>query len=466
MFNKRVSASTSSKGRSSAYTQNVSTAKAPSKAAAGSPSSPDTSVVIPYIKSQDNAKLLPKYCAALARPKDGYLPAEDLDAVQLELEMLLSTVALRYRVLKSEYDAIEKEDRRDRKNKFIEKAPTSPGKRKRPDDKKSKDRILPTFKFSKQRSTTAHSPAQSQHTDDSMDAAPHFSHHNAKDHTKPIVPKNDTPNKFWLSVEPYCMPLTNEDLKLLDDLLEQYSGPLVPPIPDLGPHYSTTWAAEDLKEEQDNSNSNSKAKGRGHLTQNNDVNGIVKKGEKLMGEGVTGPLTQRLVSALIEENLINDGLSNADSNSSSENTTNTSSTLRSLNFMKNGITIEKLVKKELIEQGILDPDDYEKGQEDEILAEIKRVLAELSAIAEYNSSELKRLHGAAKEELKRLEVKRKLDSVDQEIIEMYKKVLTAKQKRRQLTDQEKDDIFKLTEEQKKLSDLLEGMTTPGPNFED
>lgn len=47
--------------------------------------------------------------------------------------------------------------------------------------------------------------------------------------------------------------------------------------------------------------------------------------------------------------------------------------------------------------------------------EIKRVRAELFAIAEYNYKELKTLHAAAKEEMKRLEIKRKLDVVDQEV---------------------------------------------------
>lgn len=59
---------------------------------------------------------------------------------------------------------------------------------------------------------------------------------------------------------------------------------------------------------------------------------------------------------------------------------------------------------------------YFQGQDDEILAEIKRVRTELSAISEYNCGELKRLQSAAKEEIKRLEIKRKLDAVDQEVI--------------------------------------------------
>lgn len=104
--------------------------------------------------------------SALARSKEEYLPAEDLDAIQLELELLLSSVAQRYRILKAEFDAIEREDRRDRKNKFVEKPPTSPGKRKRTEDKKTKDRFLSSLKIAKQRVTSINSPAQSLQTDD------------------------------------------------------------------------------------------------------------------------------------------------------------------------------------------------------------------------------------------------------------------------------------------------------------
>lgn len=94
-----------------------------------------------------------------------------MDAVQLELEQLLSSVALRYRVLKFEYESLDKDEKKDRRsNKFVEK-PTSPGKRKRgADDKKTKDKMA-QFKSAKQKllpPLPAHSPAQSQHTDDRL----------------------------------------------------------------------------------------------------------------------------------------------------------------------------------------------------------------------------------------------------------------------------------------------------------
>lgn len=241
------------------------------------PTSPSTSSLpesppgLPHIKTADNAKLLPKYTTALGRPANDSVPPEDIDQLQLELENLLSTVALRYRSLKQDYDLLDKADeKRDKKGKpGQDRQPQSPGKRKRPDEKPSKK------DHSKQSSVGASQPKMSKiknhpvpspATDDSMDALL------IKDNPKLMTHRNDLPAKFWLSVEPYCMPLTHEDIRLLDDLLEEYSGGVVPPIPELGPHYSSVWASEDLKEEHDIA----KGKGKG-----NSFN-FMKRSEKLM----------------------------------------------------------------------------------------------------------------------------------------------------------------------------------------
>lgn len=84
-------------------------------------------------------------------------------------------------------------------------------------------------------------------------------------------------------------------------------------------------------------------------------------------------------------------------------------------MLKNGIHIEQRLKKELIELGIFDMNDFAKRKEDEVMNEIKRVRVELKAIADYNLNELKQLLVAVKEEMKRLEIKQKLDQVDQEV---------------------------------------------------
>lgn len=118
----------------------------------------------------------------------------------------------------------------------------------------------------------------------------------------------------------------------------------------------------------------------------------------------------------MEENLLPDcnSTSNENSNSSSDVAHNNSRSAVSL--LKNGISIERRLRKELIEQGILDDDDMPKSQQDdEILSEINRVRTEIAVIAEYNSNEIRKLQSMAVDEMKRIEVKRKLDRVDQEV---------------------------------------------------
>lgn len=136
------------------------------------------------------------------------------------------------------------------------------------------------------------------------------------------------------------------------------------------------------------------------------------------------------------------------------------------NLLKNGIAAERRIRKELIEQGILEAKDAAPGGErqddvDEVLMEIQRVRADLMAIAESNTSQLTMLKEVALNEIKRLEIKRKLDDVDHDIIEQHKKLQLAKQKGRVLSKSERDDILRLTEKQKKLSNELDCLTVPG-----
>lgn len=187
------------------------------------------------------------------------------------------------------------------------------------------------------------------------------------------------------------------------------------------------------------------------------------------GDQVTGPLTQRLMAAFIEENVIG----TADTTPPAASAPSATDAVPQM--ARNGVSLERRVRQELIEQGLLSADDFGDdgtgdetagraatatvAEDDEILGEIMRVRTELATIAEYNYTELQKLHAQAKSEMQRLDVKRQLDVVDQEIVEMYKRVAQIKQskqpKRRRLTENERSEVFRLTEEQKRLSDLLE-----------
>lgn len=461
--------------------------------------SPETSEsspapIIPHIKCSENSEQLPKFHAALLRPTNSELPPDDLESIQAELETLLSTVALRYRVLKSELESTDS-----RRTKYLDRAPISPDKNRRrgapstsgkPRKFSSANSPLnhPPTKISKLKSVPSSSPAPSHYTDDSSDVS--------VNNPKNLYHRNDTPNKFWLSVEPFTVPITQEDIRLLDNLLDEYSGELkynfhlkqddnevifflgvlAPQIPELGPHYTVQWGIEDnIKEEPDSVSPQMKGKKSTNGQQNGDMMRVLRNSKK-MGEGITGPFTQRLVSALMEENII-DGhstttattTSTENSNSSLENIPNNSNmvhTRSAANMLKNGIAAERRIRKELIEQGILEAKDATpqggvQDDVDEVLAEIQRVRSDLMAIAESNTSQLTMVKEVALNEMKRLEIKRKLDDVDHEIIEQHKRLQLAKQKGRSMTKSERDEILRLTEKQQKLSQQMDCLVVPG-----
>lgn len=369
--------------------------------------------------------------AALSKPHDDCLPMDELDFIQNEMENLLSSVALRYRVLKVEYDHLE-DRKHQKKNADKDKAssPGASGKRKR-DEKKSSSKDRYSHKL---KSGPSNSPAHSQNADHSsnIDVIPHSSTSTVHSHSnhKLTLPKNDVPNKFLLSVEPYCMPITQEDIKLLDDLIDEYTEPLVPSIPELGSHYAIRWTSDDIREDQDNSSGNSKSKRGASNSNATDLSDSKKGREKNISQGICGPLTQHLISALLEENVemqsdivdCSDSMVQDSSDSCAENNSssaNRSQTSAITSLLKSGIDVEKRLKKELLDLGILEPSDFAKDKDDEVLSEIKRVRTELQAIAEYNRDELKVLRAAAKEEMKRLEIKRKLDKIDQEVMHTF-----------------------------------------------
>lgn len=49
-------------------------------------------------------------------------------------------------------------------------------------------------------------------------------------------------------------------------------------------------------------------------------------------------------------------------------------------------------------------------------------------------------------------------------MEYYKRLQVIRQKHRPLTKQEKDEIMRLCDEQRQLSELLDAFPSPGPHF--
>lgn len=407
---------------------------------------------IPYIKIQDNAIHLPRFTAVAARSADEPIGMDELDALQLELESMLCNTALRIRYFQGEIESIDtNESKREKKNKAAGKQLQYPVKRKFQDDKLAKTKEytklsnqpkVPKFKnFSNPNSGSNAFSNDLANSDNSVKL----------ELSQFALPKNNIPYKFWNSVEPYCAPVTLDDIKFLESLLAQSSNTTLPPIPPLGKHYSEVWADEHLAEDQNASNPNKQK-----LSMSPDAASIRKKLDKSSENMISGPLTQRLVSALMEENVMAYEVPDV----KVKQATNTKSSY------KNSLTLEKCLRKELVEQGILDLEDLPpltNPADDEILAEIKKCQTELTAVRKENCRNLKNLIGLCKQEMIRLNLKKQLDQVDMECIDVYKKMVAAKQKKRPITKKEKEDAWRAINEQIRLNKEINAMPITGPN---
>lgn len=406
---------------------------------------------IPYIKIQDNASQLPRFTAVAARSVDEPIGMDELDALQLELESLLCNTALRVRYFQSEIESIDtNESKREKKGKAAGKQLQYPVKRKFSDDKivKTKDytKLSNQPKVPKYKNFSNTSTGSQNYSNDLVN-----SDNSVKlELSQFALPKNNIPYKFWNSVEPYCAPVTLDDIKFLESLMAQSSNTTLPPIPPLGKHYSEVWADEHITEDQNASNPNKQKSSMSPETS------IRKKLEKSSENMITGPLTQRLVSALMEENVM--AYEVPDIKVKQAATTKSS--------YKNSLTLEKCLRKELVEQGILDPEDLPpltNPADDEILAEIKKCQTELTAVRKENCRNLRNLIGLCKQEMIRLNLKKQLDQVDMECIDIYKKMVAAKQKKRPITKKEKEDAWRAINEQIRLNKEINVLPLTGPN---
>ena len=192
---------------------------------------------------------------------------------------------------------------------------------------------------------------------------------------------------------------------------------------------------------------------------------LLKKAEAANEESSFGELTQRLVAGLMEENAINPAdveestkKGSGGESSDTENATAKGQLIKSLNIT-NAENLEARVRKELEEQGILDPnEDLKDGIEnDEILEELVRCQNELKALSAHNLTQIKRLLKAAKEEMARQEIRNKLQQADNEVMEAYRKISQARAKKKPPTKKEREQAWKALKERDIVIKQLESV---------
>ncbi|XP_046367588.1 transcriptional adapter 3-B-like [Haliotis rufescens] len=423
----------------------------------------------PDLQPVDHTKDCPKLTNVLERSEEDGVNIDEMSSIQTDLETLLAAAGKRLKLLESEIQTLvnwqDKKDKKPTPGKQQPETPTS-GKRGKGggEDKPSKK-----FKDSNGKGSSVTPPppsrpkskvAQSKNQEfDFVDSPADL----------PKLPKNDAVNRFWVSVEPYCAEISNEDLKLLEEILKSHEDECeYYKIPALGKHYAEKWAEEDLKEEQRDGAKINDKKRNSNSNHNNSVMSptetatLLKKAEaNNLDESPFGHLTQRLVAALIEENImtpIDDSLADiAGGKESAEEAPAISPRMlaKQLNIV-NPAHLERRIKRELEEQGLIEIDDkVEDNPDDEILAELRRKQQELKALSQRNVTITKTLYKLAKEEMARQEMRKKLSAADAEVMEAYRKIQAAKQKKKTPTKKEKDGAQKALKERDAILKALE-----------
>jgi len=429
----------------------------------------DLPITLPeFANGNDHAKYFPRFSSVLKRSDQDGVGMEDIDALQMELEAMLSSTVVRKITLKEELDVLFDIDKYKGRGKLNRKGPSSPGKRGLPAGKEGRSAKKMKMIVGKPAATEGKVIGMPKLKGDT--AGPSFDPLQNEQirpdapNSKPVLPKNETPNRFWAFVEPYCAPIAQDDIKLLEDLIKGHSDMTeYYKVPKLGQHYTQRWAKEDLENERlrGAADANASIDGKG----SEEAIQMLKKAEAANEESPFGELTQRLVAGLLEENTINQAdveestkKGSGGESSDTENAAAKCGLIKSLNIT-NAENLEARVRKELEEQGILDPNEDTKDgvENDEILEELVRCQNELKAVSTHNLSQLKRLLKAAKEEMARQEIRNKLQQADNEVMEAYRKISQARSKKKPPTKKEREQAWKALKERDIILKQLESV---------
>lgn len=450
------------------------------------------SLSLPNVQPIDYQKSCPRYTSILNRPDGVGVGIEEMDSLQMEIESILVNVMQHTRSLKMETLVLDNwtSDKNDSiliqtPQKQINNA-ASTSAVKDSNTKEKNDSLLKKLK------PTVSKPPQF--------ALQNFIHTDAQQHV-PIV-RNDIPDIFWQSVEPYCADITEEDIKLLENQIElnQKYQSFTKTIGPLGKHYALQWAEEDLNQQMKEGQRFVDLDGKGSSPARSTVNqkrkGAMNELDKSFKKSTSfmlddtlqiingksnhpaksdtltyGPLTQRLISALIEQNLMTpfdneladylEKIGPPQSMYLSPKSMAKKLTFSSTNSSSHS-SLERKIKKTLIEQGILDFDENDKNapeslsddngtkqdpmvidKDDEIGLEIRNLQNELRTVTSQCELTLTQLLHTSKKKLIKQEVKKKITVLDYEVIEAYEKCKNARLEKRILTKKEKEKIFKL-----------------------
>lgn len=244
-------------------------------------------------------------------------------------------------------------------------------------------------------------------------------------------------------------------------------------IPNLGKHYTAKWSIK----------TDTVAECIAATARGDDEVSPAKKGNAVKGKkkGVKkdddekasyGTLTQRLLQSLLEE-----PQGTPDSPEDDEGPCLANGSVLKALSLGNTSLLEKRIKKELEENGLLDlledpssssansPSRRPSGEDDdEILKELIKAQQELKVVVGQNLSSLKHLLSSCRGDLARQEIQANLDVADEEVIDAYKRLMTAKSKKKAMTKKEKDACLKALKQRDALVKQLDSLQSTSSVF--
>lgn len=130
--------------------------------------------------------------------------------------------------------------------------------------------------------------------------------------------------------------------------------------------------------------------------------------------------------------------------------------LKSIN-LGNCTQLEKRIKKELEENGMLDDLDEAflgsnggVADDDQILRELIKCQSELKTYTMQNQVQLQALLRQVKKDFGKQDLRKKLQTADAEVVEIYRRMQAAKQKKRTPTKKEKDQATKALKDREEI----------------
>ncbi|CAG7815409.1 unnamed protein product [Allacma fusca] len=236
------------------------------------------------------------------------------------------------------------------------------------------------------------------------------------------VSYRQAPNQFWDFAENYCRQMTYQDLDGLEKIIEDHSSlkESVFEIPPLGPHFRDYCSTS-----------------------------IIRTRDRIetRSQDVCGPLTQRLVSALVENRIssYNQSINGSRTEIPDGTFVNRPGLMSALGLDGSRVCAQPLeyrLRQVLLEQGLLMCNEIDEidteDKRDEILSDVKRTQKQLRLLHQHNEDKLKQLYIFAKRELDRVEAKRSLEKADKELLEAYRIVCVSRSKKKPLSKRERE----------------------------